>query len=96
MAAPRTLAVDYDLYEVAYLAGGPRRAVDVAVVALVESGRVDVDRSTGQFSVVDARHRHAWALLEHDRRRLGEHRLDVAELRRDGATSHGVVYDIAG
>ena len=40
MNGPRTLAVDYDLYEVAYLAGGPRRAVDAAAVALVESGRV--------------------------------------------------------
>ena len=43
MTGPRTLATDYDVYEVAFLAGGPRRAVDTAVVALVESGRVRVD-----------------------------------------------------
>jgi uncharacterized membrane protein YgcG len=59
MNGPRTLAVDYDLYEIALLAGGPRRAVDAAAVALVESGRVAVDRSNGQLSVQDARRSHA-------------------------------------
>ncbi|WP_166518194.1 TIGR04222 domain-containing membrane protein [Candidatus Blastococcus massiliensis] len=58
MTGPRTLAVDYDVYEIAYLAGGPCRAVDAAVVALAESGRIAVDRSTGQLSVADGRHRH--------------------------------------
>jgi len=58
MTGPRTLAVDYDLYEVACLAGGPRRAMDAALVALVESGRVHVDRTTGQLSVGDTRRRH--------------------------------------
>ena len=58
MNAPRTLAVDYDVYEIAYLAGGPCRAVEAAVVALAESGRIAVDRSTGQLSVVDGRGRH--------------------------------------
>ena len=53
MNGPRTLAVDFDVYEVAFLAGGPRRAVDAAIVALVESGRVAVDRSTGQLTVAD-------------------------------------------
>jgi hypothetical protein len=59
MNGPRTLAVDYDLYEIAFLAGGPRRAVHAAAVALVESGRVGVDRSNGLLSVVDGRRSHA-------------------------------------
>ncbi len=58
MNGPRTLAVDYDVYEVAYLAGGPRRAVEAAMVALVEGGRVAVDRSTGQLTVADGGRRH--------------------------------------
>ena len=37
MTGPRTLAADYDVYEIAYLAGGPHRAMETAVVALVES-----------------------------------------------------------
>ena len=40
-----------DLYEVAYLAGGPDRVVDTAVVALVRSGRVRV-HSAGQLATV--------------------------------------------
>lgn len=59
MWEPRTLAVDYDVYEIAVLAGGPRRAVDAAAVALVESGRVQVDRATGGLTVTDARRSHA-------------------------------------
>src|SRR3712207_6942858 len=47
-----------DLYEVAYLAGGPRRVVETAVVALVENGRLRVDRATGRLHVVDAHRRH--------------------------------------
>ncbi|TFV71653.1 TIGR04222 domain-containing membrane protein [Blastococcus sp. CT_GayMR20] len=58
MNGPRTLAVDFDVYEVAYLAGGPRRAVDAAMVALVEGGRVAVDRTTGQLAVADGGRRH--------------------------------------
>jgi hypothetical protein len=38
MTASRQL----DVYDIAYLAGGPERVVDTAVVALVESGRVRV------------------------------------------------------
>jgi len=59
MNGPRTLAVDYDLYEIALLAGGPRRAVDAAAVALVESGRVSVDRSNGRLTATDTRRSHA-------------------------------------
>jgi len=58
MTGPRTLATDYDVYEVAFLAGGPRRAVDTALVALVESGRVRVTPLTGELSVVEHRRRH--------------------------------------
>jgi hypothetical protein len=47
-----------DVYEIAYLAGGPERVVDTAVVALVESGRVGVP-SPGQLVVVDPARRHA-------------------------------------
>ena len=47
-----------DLYEIAYLAGGPRRVVETAVVALVENGRLRVDRATGRLHVVDAHRRH--------------------------------------
>jgi hypothetical protein len=47
-----------DLYEVAYLAGGPRRAVEAAVVALVEDGRLRVTLATGHLHVADPRRRH--------------------------------------
>ena len=47
-----------DLYEVAYLAGGPRRAVEAAVVALIEDGRLRVTRATAELHVVDPRRRH--------------------------------------
>jgi hypothetical protein len=47
-----------DLYEIAYLAGGPRRMVETAVVALVENGRLRVDRATGRLHVVDPQGRH--------------------------------------
>ncbi len=44
-----------DVYELAYLAGGPCRAVDVAVIALVEAGVVRVDPSTGELMPVERR-----------------------------------------
>jgi hypothetical protein len=47
-----------DLYEVAYLAGGPRRAVEAAVVALVEDGRLRVTLATGHLHLTDPRRRH--------------------------------------
>lgn len=47
-----------DLYEVAFLAGGPRRVVDAAVVALVEAGRLLVFRSIAEVHVVDPQPRH--------------------------------------
>jgi hypothetical protein len=43
---------DLDVYDVAYLAGGPDRVVDTALVALVESGRVRV-HAPGELAVVD-------------------------------------------
>ncbi|MGR6967276.1 TIGR04222 domain-containing membrane protein [Geodermatophilus sp. URMC 61] len=47
-----------DLYEVAYLVGGPRRAVEAAVVALVVDGRLRADPATGELRTVDPRRRH--------------------------------------
>ena len=47
-----------DLYEIAYLAGGPRRMVETTVVALIEDGRLRVDRPTGRLHVVDPHRRH--------------------------------------
>src|SRR3954469_20813729 len=46
-----------DVYEAAYLAGGPDRVVETALVSLVETGRVRVQRA-GQLNVVDDRSRH--------------------------------------
>jgi hypothetical protein len=45
------------VYEAAFLTGGPDRVVETALVALVETGRVRVQRA-GQLSVVDDRSRH--------------------------------------
>ena len=47
-----------DLYEIAYLAGGSRRTVEAAVVALVQGGRLRVTPLTGELHVVDARRGH--------------------------------------
>ena len=47
-----------DLHEIAYLAGGPRRAVEAAVVALIEDGRLGVTPATAELHVVDPRRRH--------------------------------------
>jgi hypothetical protein len=41
-----------DVYEIAYLAGGPDRVVDTALVALVETGRVRV-HAPGELAVVE-------------------------------------------
>jgi hypothetical protein len=41
-----------DMYDAAYLAGGPERTVDTAVVALLESGRIRAQRS-GDLTVAD-------------------------------------------
>ncbi len=46
-----------DLYEIAYLAGGPDRVVDTALVALVESGRVRV-HAPGELAVVEPGRQH--------------------------------------
>ncbi len=46
-----------DVYEIACLAGGPRRMVDTALVALVESGRVRVV-SAGVLATVSPVRRH--------------------------------------
>jgi hypothetical protein len=56
MTASRS-ASDLDLYDIAYLAGGPERAVDTALVALVQTGRIRV-HSPGQFATVGLSRRH--------------------------------------
>lgn len=44
MTGPRTLLpIDLDLYDLAYLAGGPARVADTAVVVLLERGLLRVD-----------------------------------------------------
>jgi hypothetical protein len=58
MTGPHVPLLGSDLYEVAYLAGGPRRAVEAAVVALIEDGRLRVTRSTAELHVADPRRRH--------------------------------------
>src|SRR5687768_1994237 len=50
-------APELDLCEMAFLAGGPDRVVETAVVALVEAGRVRIP-SPGQLAVVDPGRRH--------------------------------------
>jgi hypothetical protein len=58
MTSTRTPHTDrLDLYDLAFLAGGPARVVDAAVVALLESGRVGV-RDTGELYARDASRRH--------------------------------------
>jgi uncharacterized membrane protein YgcG len=54
-----------DVYDVAYLAGGPERVVDTALVALVEAGRIRV-QPPGQLAVVvlDRRHPVEAAVLD--------------------------------
>lgn len=59
MNGPPTLALDRDVYDVAYLAGGPCRAVDTAIVALVASGHLTVDHSTGHLTAAGVP-RHHW------------------------------------
>jgi hypothetical protein len=51
MTETRSLGV----YELAYLAGGPRRAVEAAVVALVEAGVLRVTRPTGELVLLRRR-----------------------------------------
>ncbi len=58
MTAPPALPVldRYDVYDLAYLAGGPYAVVDTALVALAERGRVRV-QFTGELYAVDVRRR---------------------------------------
>jgi hypothetical protein len=50
-------AADLDVYDIAFLAGGPDRMVDAAVVALVQTGRVRV-HSPGELATVSLTRRH--------------------------------------
>src|SRR3982750_2405269 len=47
----------YDLYDIAYLAGGHLRVADTAVLVLVESGRIRVC-GEGRLEVIELRRRH--------------------------------------
>lgn len=51
------LGTDLDLYEIAFLAGGPARVVDTAVVALLRTGRLRL-HSPGQLATADLARRH--------------------------------------
>jgi hypothetical protein len=50
-------AADLDLYDIAFLAGGPARVVDTALVALVRAGRLRIP-SPGLLATVDLTRRH--------------------------------------
>jgi hypothetical protein len=51
MTGTRTL----DVYELAYLAAGPRRAAEAAVVALIEAGVLRANRTTGELILLQRR-----------------------------------------
>ena len=51
MTGTRTL----DVYELAYLASGPRRAVETAVISLLEAGMLRVNQWTGELMLVERR-----------------------------------------
>jgi uncharacterized membrane protein YgcG len=51
MTGTRTL----DVYEMAYLAGGPRQAVEAAVVSLIEIGVLRATRPTGELMLIKRR-----------------------------------------
>jgi hypothetical protein len=51
------VGTDLDLYDIAFLAGGPARVVDTAVVALVRTGRLRL-HSPGRLATADISRRH--------------------------------------
>ncbi len=51
MTATRTL----DVYEMAYLAGGPRQAIEAAVVSLIETGVLRATPPTGELMLIKRR-----------------------------------------
>jgi hypothetical protein len=53
----RAPSLRLDVYDIAYLAGGPDRVVDTALVALVETGRIRV-QPPGQLAVAESGRRH--------------------------------------
>ena len=57
MTGPAAGAHDLDLYDVAFLAGGPARVVDTALIALVRAGRLRI-HSPGQLATADLTRRH--------------------------------------
>src|SRR5918997_478829 len=57
MTGPAAGAHDLDLYDAAFLAGGPARVVDTALVALVRAGKLRI-HSPGQLATADLTRRH--------------------------------------
>ncbi len=57
MTGPAAGAHDLDLYDAAFLAGGPARVVDTALVALVRAGKLRI-YSPGQLATADLTRRH--------------------------------------
>ena len=57
MTGPAAGAHDLDLYDVAFLAGGPARVVDSALVALVRAGKLRI-HAPGQLATADLTRRH--------------------------------------
>jgi hypothetical protein len=51
------VSTDLDLYDIAFLAGGPARVVDTAVVALLRTGRLRL-HSPGRLATADISRRH--------------------------------------
>ena len=54
-----SLVTGLDVYEIAFLAGGPRRVVEAALVTLVESRRLRVVSPTGELVIDQPRRRNA-------------------------------------
>jgi hypothetical protein len=57
MTGPAAGAHDLDLYDVAFLTGGPARVVDTALVALVRAGKLRI-HSPGELATADLTRRH--------------------------------------
>lgn len=57
MRGPAAGAHDLDLYDVAFLAGGPARVVDTALVALARAGKLRI-HAPGELATADLTRRH--------------------------------------
>ena len=83
MTTPGT-SPQLDVYDIAYLAAGPDRVVDTALVGLVETGRVRV-QPPGQLTVAELARRHPVEAAVLDAVGTRGHRaVDVGRWRRAG------------